>query len=133
MPAHAAKWLLTLTLSLPGALYAWDPGSSWLQLERQHRADRQTLERLQQAPPVAQSPPPGAQAQAAARLRDRQQRMAQERLQENQRRRQLIMDQRWRVMPREPGERADFFLLQQRNLQQQRYQLNRFRLQRQLQ
>jgi hypothetical protein len=132
MPEHAAKWLLALTLSLPGALEAWDPGSSWLQLERQHRADRQALDSMQQDPPLAQPSPPNAQAQAAEQLRELQQRSAQARLQESQRRRQLILDQRWRVMSRSPGDRAAFYLQQQRNLQEQRYQINRFRLLQQL-
>ena len=128
MPSRTVIIFLAIELLLPASLYAWDPEAGWLQLESQQRAARQALERQQQPPPVVSGPQPNAQTQAADQLRWQQQRTAQERLLENQRRRQLILNQRWRLMPNPPSDRAEYFRQQQQNLQEQRYQMNRFRL-----
>ena len=127
MPSRIAIFFLAIAPLLPATLYAWDPEAGWLQLESQQRSARQALERQQQPPPVVSGPQPNAQTQAAEQLRLQQQRMAQERLLENQRRRQLILNQRWRLTPNPPSDRAEYFRQQQLNLQEQRYQLNRFR------
>lgn len=128
----SAKYAILLLLYLPALVFAWNPDTYWLQLRNQHEAGRQALQRSQQRPMPGQQDQRSAQERADDNLTDRQQEMAQDYLQERQRRRMLILNQRQRIAPPGMNDRLRFNTQQQRMLQEQRYQLNRFRLQNQM-
>jgi len=127
-----AKQLVLLLFYLPSIVFAGNPNTYWLQLHNLNESSRQALQRSQQRPMPGQQDPRSAQEQARDDLTDREQGMAQKYLQERQRRHMLILNQRQRVTPPGMNERLKFNLQQQRNLQEQHYQLNRFRLQNQM-
>ena len=131
VPVKPSTAAMLFALFLPTGVFAWNPDNYWLELRRLNDASRLELQHAQR-----QALPEGRDTQSAGkraqkREMDQQQRMAQELLQERQRRRMLILNQRQRTAPPSPNERLKYNGLQLRNLREQDFQLNRFRLQQQ--
>lgn len=123
--ASAERYGVLIALFFPVVLYAWNPGSEWLQLRQENLANQQALDRMQHSAP--DQGPPG---QNSSQNMDRQQMMSQRLLQESQRRNQLIFNQRERIGPTTENQWLRFNARQQNHIQEQRFQLNRFRMQR---
>ncbi len=114
--------------SAPG--FGGDETVDWLRLQRLNQQNRQQLELMQRQFSPAPSPQPFPFDQTGERLHA-QQRSGLSRLQEQQRRAQIIDAHRQRILSDEAGAnvRQRIQLQQMRNSQTQRHLLNRYRMQ----
>ncbi len=113
--------LILLAVLLPAFAVAGDETENWLRLERLNQSSRQTLDRM----PSQSRPAPDSSIwpREPYRQPDTQQDSALRRLQEAQRRRQIVEGQRLRTLPGEqPAMRMQSDQIRRmREIQEQRY------------
>ncbi len=115
--------LISIYLLFPCTVMAGQSSSSWLQLHKLNQASQQELQKIQRTHAVQTFP-----FSSQNRLNHKQ-RVEQSNLQESQRRRQIIQNQRRRLSLTEWQNRRKASIQQQRFRLEQQNQLNRFRTQ----